>query len=387
MRRLLKRTVRRLSWVLGWAVDPFMFTKWRDALAKKGVAQIEEQIGVTPSHMVTPRKELAEGRPLVEARPQIDLAYKPPPRCTEWLVENQMLATPLVVIDVGVQGGVGPRWEHLGDCLEAHGFDALEEAIAPLEALRRPNHRYYAMALGNEDGKRELFVAPEPTATSFYRHDSSRYGVDERVSRTAGVRQVPIRRLDTLRAEGALARADFIKIDCEGFEPEILKGAQAVLRSGVLAVEIETNFNISPVLPQSHFCAVCEQLVPHGFTLFDLAFDRMPRASFAGRAQLLGVAETVTVARPATVNALFYRDSPAQSSDELLKRVAILEIYGLADTAYDVLIAGADLLPADFPVQAAADLLIKRAQTPAPPSVGPAASKPHLFSRSLPASP
>jgi hypothetical protein len=72
------------------------------------------------------------------------------------------------VIDIGVQGGVSLRWEHLGSCLEVHGFDALEEAVAPLDALGRPNHRYYAMALGNEDGERELFVASEPTATSFY---------------------------------------------------------------------------------------------------------------------------------------------------------------------------------------------------------------------------
>jgi hypothetical protein len=70
------------------------------------------------------------------------------------------------------------------------------------------------------------------------------------VSRSASVRRVPIRRLDTLCADGAFARADFIKIDCEGFEPEILKGAQALLCSGVLAVEIETNFNTSEVPPQ-----------------------------------------------------------------------------------------------------------------------------------------
>jgi FkbM family methyltransferase len=306
----------------------------------------------------------------------MDLAYNPTPRFTEWLVQKRLLGTPLIVVDVGVQGGIGPRWEHFGDSIEVHGFDALEEAIAPLNALRRPNHRYYAMALGDENGERELFVAPEPTATSFYRHAASRYDVDERVTRSAGTRQVPIRRLDTLVAEGAFVRADFIKIDCEGFEPEILKGAQALLREGVLAIEIETNFNTSPVLPQSHFGAVCEQIVPHGLTLFDLAFDRIARAGFVERAQSLGIAQTATVARPATVNALFYRDRPARSVDELMKRVAILEIYGMADTAYDVLMAGAGLLPEDIALQPAADLLIKIAETPAPPAPPPPARPP-----------
>jgi FkbM family methyltransferase len=367
MRRLLRRFARRLSESLGWVIiNPALYNELRDTLAdtKGGVSQIQQEVGDTLSHMLALRKEIAE------ARPRIDLAYEPPPRCTEWLVENHMLATPLVIIDVGVQGGIGPRWEHLGGCLEVHGFDALEEAIEPLAALCRPNHRYYAVALGNEDGERELLVAPEPTATSFYRHDSSRYGVDERVSHSASARRVPIRRLDALVAEGALARADFIKIDCEGFEPEILKGAQALLRSGVIALELETSFNASPALPQSHFCASCEQLLPHGLTLFDLAFDRTPRASFVARARSLGFSETVNVARPATVNALFYRDAPARSAQELLKRVAILELYGMADTAYDILIAGADLLPAEFPRQFAADLLIKQPEQGMMPPAG-----------------
>jgi FkbM family methyltransferase len=311
----------------------------------------------------------------------LDLAYNPSPRCTEWLVENHMFATSLVVIDVGVQGGVGPRWDHFGTCIEVHGFDALEEAITPLQALARPAHHYYATALGNEDGERELFVAPEPTATSFYGQAPSRYEVSETVSRTAGTRLVPIRRLDTLLGEGVFERADFIKIDCEGFEPEILKGAQALLQAGVLALEIETNFSTSPVLPQSHFCAVCEQIVPHGLTLFDLGFDRIPRASFIARAQTIGIAEHVTVSRPATVNALFYRDSAARSADELLKRVAILEIYGMADTAYDVLLAGADLLSGDFPLQRAADLLIRTRTSPQVPPAPPTPASKRFFER------
>src|SRR5271166_158901 len=50
----------------------------------------------------------------------------------------------------------------------------------------------------------------------------------------------------------------------------------------------------------------------------------------------------------------------AGSADEILKRVAILEIQGMADTAHDVLVAEADLFPANFPLRLVADLLIKR---------------------------
>lgn len=288
----------------------------------------------------------------------MDLSYNPRPRFTEWVVKNGLLSSRFVVVDVGVLGGISPRWEHFGDHLEAHGFDVLHEAITPLRAAQRPTHHFHVMGLGNEDGERDVFVAPEPTQTSFYRGDPSK---------VAEKRTVAIRRLDTLMSEGTIKRADFIKIDCEGFEPEILKGAQTLLAGGVIALEVETNFHTSPILPQSHFGAVCEQLVPHGFTLFDLAFNRIPRASFLDRERSLQISDAVTVARPATVNTLFYRDAAAAASDELLKRVAILEIYGMADTAYDVLLAGAGQLGDRFPLQDASDLLIRPSNPPTEP--------------------
>jgi hypothetical protein len=88
-------------------------------------------------------------------------------------------------------------------------------------------------------------------------------------------RRVPMRKLDTLLAEGAIPPADFIKIDCEGFEPAVLKGAGNFLtQSGVLGIESKIGFS-SIHWPQTHFLAVYEQLLPHGFRLSDLAFNRV----------------------------------------------------------------------------------------------------------------
>jgi hypothetical protein len=64
---------------------------------------------------------------------------------------------------------------------------------------------------------------------------------------------IPIRRLDSLLAEGVIPTADFIKVDVEGFEKDVLLGARELLRAGVLGLEIETNFGVSPTYPKSHF--------------------------------------------------------------------------------------------------------------------------------------
>lgn len=292
----------------------------------------------------------------------MDLSYNREPLLTQWVLRRGLLASPLVVVDVGVQGGISPRWEHLADRLEVYGFDALEEAVAPLRAQQRSKHHYFATALGDDDGERELFVAPESMATSFYASNSSRYDVSDTVRRGGNSRHVSTRRLDSFMAEGIVPRADFIKIDCEGFEPEILKGADALVASGVLAIEVETNFDVSATLPETHFWAVYKQLLPHGFLLYDLAFDRAQRASFANEARRRGIKDPRTVAQPASYNVLFYRDTPSLGADETLKRAIILELFGMTDVAYDVLMANAATFPTRFPLEEAADHLMRDAE-------------------------
>ena len=39
-------------------------------------------------------------------------------------------------------------------------------------------------------------------------------------------------KLDTLMAQSVVTRADFIKVDCEGFEPAVLRGAREFLSQG-----------------------------------------------------------------------------------------------------------------------------------------------------------
>ncbi len=288
----------------------------------------------------------------------MDLARNWRPRFTEWAVRNGYPLAPLVLVDAGAQGGIHPRWDSLGGRLVAHGFDPLAEAIAAIPPA--PNRRYHCLALGAQDGEREIFLASESTATSFYPSGGSPYATDAAAERTKGTRLVPVRSLDSLMREGAVPRADFIKIDCEGAEPEILDGARGMLGEGVVAVEVETNFNVSATYPQSHFQAVSERLLSHGFVLQDIAFDRVRTQSFVERARHLGIGLPVSRARPATCNALFCRAGAPRNADALIKRAIVLELYGMCDAAFHDLTAHKAMLPpgADWP--SAADLLIRR---------------------------
>jgi hypothetical protein len=161
-----------------------------------------------------------------------------------------------------------------------------------------------------------------------------------------------------------LHRADFLKLDCEGFEPAVLRGARQFLASaGLLGIDCEIGFS-SIHWPETHFLAVYEQITPHGFRLFDIAFNRVPFRRYFERARELGreAEASLSVSFPGSFNVLFshtiasLRQRPTW--DEVLKRAIIFELYGMLDVAYDLLQFFSASMPPGFPLQEGADLLI-----------------------------
>jgi FkbM family methyltransferase len=89
-----------------------------------------------------------------------------------------------------------------------HGFDSIEEVVRQLTETNRgrSNRHYHFMAVGNSDGEMRFYFNPgNPTASSMFPQGASRYGVET----VEQVRNVPVRRLDSLLAEGTIPRADF----------------------------------------------------------------------------------------------------------------------------------------------------------------------------------
>jgi FkbM family methyltransferase len=283
----------------------------------------------------------------------MDLAFNKTAGFTRWVVASGLLHEPFVVVDIGVQGGENPRWHLLGDRLVVHGFDAIKEVVVELktENAGRANRHYHWIGAGDEDGEREFFQRiDDPCASSFWQPGEDRTRAD---GRPPWLRcRVQIRKLDTLLAVGVIPPADFLKVDVEGFEKQVFRGARALLASGVLGIETETNFGISPEYPASHFATVHELLLEHGFLVFDLNFNRIPRASFqqalrrAGRRSIM---DHHSVGKPSTVVALFCRDlideadhsenyanrPVAATVDQIIKTMIIYELHGLNDVAVD----------------------------------------------------
>ena len=147
-----------------------------------------------------------------------------------------------VVIDVGANKG---QWaeEVLKDGFQGKviSFEPCPEAYAELARKvqrNRPTCLALAMGLGAEDRCAEFFIT-EGSASSSFRQPVKRTAGLSRSSAVKEKREVEIRCLDGVMKESGVAMERlYLKIDTQGYEREVLRGASETLRR-TDAVEVE----------------------------------------------------------------------------------------------------------------------------------------------------
>src|SRR5688572_20050661 len=154
------------------------------------------------------------------------------------------LDRPLVVVDVGCRWGFEEKWKALGPLVDLIGFDA---DAAECEALSRQSGggvRYVAAALGASPGPARLFVTREPACNSLYPPDPGLITERPELECTSLVStvEVELTTLDGWAAEAGVRSVDVLKLDAQGAELDILRGARQLLGS-VRALEVEVELN------------------------------------------------------------------------------------------------------------------------------------------------
>jgi len=297
------------------------------------------------------------------------LAHRHPacPYFTREVCSRGILQEPFRLIDVGVRGGIGEHWLYFGDHLHAWGFDPLyDEGVAPLiKANKYPERIHYLnFGLADEDGFRAFkFYGNNPSSSHFVASNGSD-AVDETWQ------SIPIRRLDSLVSEGTIGPIDFMKMDAETYEIEILRGAQHFFAtSGIFGVESETHFLRTQRNPRSHFVELYEQLAPYCFSVYDSGAHRVPRSPLVHGFPQEAEGGTYTF-RPAGRACVFdflflhesFDDAAQQkeiSVDRLIKMIATAETYNLQDVGLDILFANQERLAQRLDVEQAADWLVR----------------------------
>lgn len=182
------------------------------------------------------------------------------------------LSDPLTVIDVGCRWGPADRWRQIPN-VRVFGFDPDPAECERLnqQAANDPLLTYVPLALGAVPGVAQLHIAAEPACSSLYPPDEELVGLRPSLALISkvGQEEVSLETLDRWCAENNVGGVDFLKIDTQGAELDVLKGAEQTLGS-VRVVEVEVEFN--PIyIGQPLFPAVDSFLRKHGFVLWRVA--------------------------------------------------------------------------------------------------------------------
>ena len=303
------------------------------------------------------------------------------PRMATRLVATGLFETErFFLVDVGASGGIESHWRIFGEQLQAVGFDPLVKECARLnQAEQASNVRYHAAYIGagvsapflpSDDGTgpvscHQLYSRTSSVRAQKDQHFSSvqRYNYDDPELVLSDQRIS----LDEYFFDYPATAVDFIKIDTDGHDYEVLCGARETLAQRLvlgLFVECQCHGIIDP--HANVFSNIDRLLREKGFSLFDIEVYRYTRACLPGQFVYKIPAQT-TSGQVLWGDALYIRDAAAPGYEDywrckfsvakLLKLACLFEIYGLPDCAAELLLSYKDQLGDVIDVPGCLDLL------------------------------
>ena len=252
------------------------------------------------------------------------------------------------IVDIGARGGIRSIFHEVAPILDVVGFEPDPSEAQWLNrtingASRFKSLTYLPYGVGKTNGERVLYLCRSGGASSFSKPnrafldrfpDGERYDVVRTIS-------VPVRSLDSLLSDPSSplpASIDFIKMDTQGSELDILQGATQLLRSQVVSIETEVLF-ARLYESQPVFRDIDAWLSEQGFSLFKLRRQELVRNSYAQRPH-------ISAGQLAFGDALYLRDPldakrPWVPSDarQLEALILLAMLYDLHDFALEILAA------------------------------------------------
>ena len=242
----------------------------------------------------------------------------------------------------------GSCWEELAPNLTIYGFDVDEEACEFANAIHESKasnwiERHIPVALANSTGEANVYVTKAVHCSSLYAPNEAylrRFeGMDQGIKLEFTV-EISVTTLDEFVQAESIHSIDFLQVDVQGADLDVLQGAASLLEKSVLGIIVETEF--SPLYQgQPLFADIDKFLRDRGFLFFDLITDdgwcRRPRAvsplRSAHRSGQLLWADACYFRDPIIENA----NPVMQNPDQILKLACIADVLGYVDYALELL--------------------------------------------------
>jgi FkbM family methyltransferase len=277
------------------------------------------------------------------------------PPLAKHLVQSGVLRKqPFCLIDVGVSGGIDGYWEVFGDSLRVAGFDGLIKEVERLNATAgNANRRYYPFLVGDKSyqppqGVPDTQPFPRTSAARAAEITNCNYATTYFDQTGSGLRATELIELDQFCLRDHPMDVDFIKVDTDGSDYQVLRGAKELLSRGqVLGVGVECQFHGLVHDESNTFRNIDRLLTGQGFSLFDLEVYRYSRAVLP-KTFVYRIPAQTQGGQVLWGDALYLRDagnkdferdwSVALPPQKILKLACLFEIFGMPDCAAEVLL-------------------------------------------------
>lgn len=259
-----------------------------------------------------------------------------PPYNANWMLQDLapirpfLENNPLVVVDIGARGGSMEELENLVPHIQYYGFDADEEECRRINSTHKPNFHSHCMLpffVGKDSEELDFYIYKDPGS-------SSRFLPNQRYGRLFGehyevVKKIKVnsKRLDDVIADRQIPAPDFIKLDTQGTELEILAASLTTLNKTLLVeseIELVEIYDGQPLLPE-----FLRFMFNNGFELLYLNRVFATRAGYSGPAR----------GQITFCDALFARREAFwgnYSAEALGKHAILLANYGHRDIAWRI---------------------------------------------------
>lgn len=211
------------------------------------------------------------------------------------------------------------------------GFELEEDMCEKMNAKAIKGVKYYPYALGKANEKRKLYITQHPMCTSLYEPNEELIKLYNKFESAylKEVSEVETVTLDYFIKKKNIGEVDFIKIDVQGAELDVFKGATNTLEN-VLKIVTEVEF-IPHYIDQPLFGDVCNYLEK-----YNLMFNKF--LGLAGRAlKPIVYKNPFAASQHIWTDAIFvYHVQKIQnlSNEKILKLSLLSLLYGTVDLTH-----------------------------------------------------
>ena len=229
------------------------------------------------------------------------------------------------LVDIGGYKGIQDRWKRVENLIEFHTFEPNSVEADKIRSKTK-SLKIYKSALSSSDGKISLNICKEPGVSSVLEPNFEFLKKFKNVERFEIVKKIEVdaKKLDSIKID----KIDFIKIDVQGYNLEVLKGSTEALEKAI-GIEIECEFK-EIYKNQSLFKDVDQYLSKHNFEICDFTdIVRWSENVIDEKKQIENQGEIIFV------NALYLKNNI--DKERLKKQILIFLLYGQYSRALNLI--------------------------------------------------